>query len=59
MQSEPHQAPNTKGKNRQKQTATKWIDGKQSWQLFPKKVAALLHKFNWLYLKYILNLHNC
>ena len=32
--------PNTKGKpDTFNQAVTKWTDGKQSWQLFPKKVA--------------------
>ena len=43
IQSDLHQAPNTKGKTDKykKKAATKWTDGKQSGQPFPKKVATL------------------
>ena len=54
MQSDPHQDLKTKGKvSKYNLAATKWTDGKQSWQLFPKKVATLLPKLNRIYLKLI------
>ena len=41
--SDPHQAPNTKRKDRQNNKATtKRTDGKQSWQLFPENVETIL-----------------
>ena len=37
-----HTKPNTKGKkDKNNYAATKWTDGKQSWQLFPQNVAIL------------------
>ena len=30
-------------------SATKWTDGKQSWQIIRKKVGILLPKLNWVY----------
>ena len=47
IQSDPHSAPNTKGKERQIQISChKMKRWQQSWQLFPKKVAKLLPKLN-------------
>ena len=47
IQSNPHQAPNMKGKGRQLQlSTTKWTDGKQSWQLFPKNICKTTFKNN-------------
>ena len=46
-----HIKPRTrKGKtDKYNKAVTKWTDGKQSWQLFPKKVAALLAKLKGTY----------
>ena len=44
LQSDPHQAPNTKGKERQIQQSSLKMS-KQCWQLFPRKMGTLLAKF--------------
>ena len=54
VQSHSHQAPNTKWKDRQiHKAATKWTDGKQNWQLFPRRWELCYPNLT----EYIINLH--
>ena len=58
-QSDPHLAPNTKGKDRKKKKKKKQSQNEEMastvGNFFAKMVATLLSKLSWI----ILNLHNC
>ena len=51
IQSDPHEAPNTKGKDRQMQLSSKNEQMSSRAGNFPKKLGILLPKLNWIYLK--------